>query len=76
MGWLLHALTGSWPAAVVVGGGVASILLVLAVGGARYNQRYAVGTARQAEARARRDLVLEAMRVSRRKADGAPETDQ
>jgi hypothetical protein len=70
VGWLLHALTGAWVAGVVVGGAVASILLVLAVAGAGYNERAAAGEERLADARARRARVQDAMRATRRDARG------
>jgi hypothetical protein len=66
LGWLLWMLTAAIAAAVVIGAAVASILVVLAIAGARQNQTFRVDAAREAEARARRRKVLEAMRESRR----------
>jgi hypothetical protein len=66
LGWLLWMLTAAIAAAVVIGAAVASILVVLAIAGARQNQTFRADAAREAEARARRRKVLEAMRESRR----------
>jgi hypothetical protein len=66
VGWLLWALTGAWGAAIVVGAGVASILVVLAVAGARHNRAFHLTEERAAAARARRARVEEAMRATRR----------
>jgi hypothetical protein len=67
VGWLLWMLTAAIAAAFVIGAAVASILVVLAIAGARQNQTFHADAAREADARARRQRVLEAMRESRRK---------
>ena len=65
LGWILWSLTGSEIAALVAGAGVASILVVLAVGGARQNASFHSSAGREADARARRARVQEAMRQTR-----------
>lgn len=67
IGLLVWLLTANIPAAVVVGTAVASILLVLAVGGARHNQTFRRTPDRMAEAAAKRRRVLEAIEESRRR---------
>jgi cobalamin synthase len=66
VGWLLWMLTAAIAAAFVIGAAVASILVVLAIAGARQNQTFHADAARDAEARVRRQRVLDAMRDSRR----------
>jgi membrane protein implicated in regulation of membrane protease activity len=61
LGWLLWSLTASVAAALLVGIGVAAILLVLAWGGARHNET----PDRAAEAAAKRRRVQEAIRETR-----------
>jgi uncharacterized protein YacL len=65
LGWLVWSLTANVPAAVVVGAAIASILLVLAVGGARHNATFARTPTRLAEAEAKRRRVQEAMEATR-----------
>jgi hypothetical protein len=67
LGWLLWSLTASAAAAVIVGAGVAGILLVLAVGGARHNSTFRATPDRAAEAAAKRKRVQEAIEETRRK---------
>lgn len=67
VGWLLWMLTAAIAAAFVIGAAVASILVVLAIAGARQNRTFHADAAREAEARARRQQVLDAMRESRRR---------
>jgi hypothetical protein len=62
VGWLLWSLTASIPAALVVGAGVASILVVLAIAGTRQNETFREDEAKVAVVRARRQQVLDAMR--------------
>ena len=66
LGGLLYSLTASIPAAVVVGSGIAAILLGLAVGGVRQSRDFARTPDRVAEARARHAKVHEAMEQSRK----------
>lgn len=66
LGWLLWSLTASIPAAVVVGAGVAAILLVLAWGGARHNETFRRTPDRAAEAEAKRRRVQQAIEDTRR----------
>ena len=65
LGGILWSLTGSAVAALVAGSAVASILVVLAIGGARQNDSYHSSAGREADARARRARVQEAMRQTR-----------
>ena len=67
LGWLLWSLTASAAAAVVVGVAVASILLVLAWGGARHNETFRRTPDRVAEAAAKRRRVQEAIEETRRR---------
>jgi hypothetical protein len=66
LGWLLWAMTASLIPAVVVGAGVAAILLVLAVGGATHNATFARSPDRGREAEAKRRRVQDAMEQTRR----------
>lgn len=66
LGWLLWSLTASAPAAVVVGGAVAAILLVLAWGGARHNETFRQTPDRAREAAEKRKRVQDAIEESRR----------
>jgi hypothetical protein len=72
VGWLLWMLTAAAAAAFVVGTGVASILVVLAIAGARQNDTYFSNAVREADARARRQQVLDAMSETRRQAPPDP----
>ena len=65
LGILLWSLTASLAAAVLVGLGVAGILLVLAVGGARQNTTFRASPDRAAEAAAKRHRVQQAIEESR-----------
>ena len=66
LGWLLWSLTASAPAAVVVGGSVAAILLVLAWGGARHNETFRQTPDRAREAAEKRRRVQQAIEETRR----------
>ena len=66
LGWLLWSLTASAVAALVVGLGVASILLVLAWGGARHNETFRTTPDRAREAAAKRRRVQQAIEETRR----------
>jgi len=66
---LVDALTGSLVAGLVTGAAIASILVVLAVGGARQSAAFAVTDERAEAARARRARVREAMRESRERSE-------
>ena len=68
LGLLLWSLTASVAAAVVVGAAVASILLVLAVGGSRQSSTFRATPDRAAEAAAKRDRVRRAIEETRRDA--------
>jgi hypothetical protein len=65
VGWLLWMLTAAIAAAFVVGGAVASILVVLAIAGTRQNQTFRADAAKEADARRRRQQVLDAMGETR-----------
>jgi hypothetical protein len=65
LGWLLWAMTASLIPAIVVGSGVAGILLVLAIGGASHNTTFFRSPDREAETAAKRRRVQEAMRETR-----------
>ncbi|HVM53430.1 MAG TPA: hypothetical protein VM262_09555 [Acidimicrobiales bacterium] len=69
LGWLLWSLTASAVAAVLVGAGVAAILLVLAWGGARHNETFRLTPDRRAEAEAKRRRVQQAIEETRRRPD-------
>jgi divalent metal cation (Fe/Co/Zn/Cd) transporter len=58
---LFWSLTGWAVAALVMGALVASILVVLAVGGSRYNSTFQTTVDRRAEALAKRDRVRKAI---------------
>jgi hypothetical protein len=66
LGWLFWSLTGGAIAAVVMGVLLASILVVLAIGGGRYNQNFQVTVDRRAEALAKRDRVRKAIEETHR----------
>jgi hypothetical protein len=61
LAWLFHALTGSAVAALVIGVAVASILVVLAVAGGRYNRTYRPTADTRAVALAKRERVRKAI---------------
>jgi hypothetical protein len=65
VGWLLWMLTAAIAAAFLVGAGVASILVVLAIAGTRQNQTFQADAVKEADARARRQQVLDAMSATR-----------
>jgi F0F1-type ATP synthase assembly protein I len=65
LGWLVDALTGSAVAGLVAGTAIASILVVLAVGGFRQSAAFAVTDQRAVDALARRARVQDAMRATR-----------
>ena len=67
LGALLWSLTASAIAAVVVGAGVAAILLVLAWGGARHNETFRQTPDRAREAAAKRRRVQDAIEETRRR---------
>lgn len=67
LGWLLWSLTASAIAAVVVGVAVASILLVLAWGGAQHNKTFNASPDRAREAAAKRRRVQQAIEETRRR---------
>ena len=66
LGLLLWSLTASLAASVLVGVAVASILLVLAVGGARQSTAFRASPDRAAEAAAKRRRVQDAIEETRR----------
>jgi uncharacterized membrane protein YfcA len=66
LGWLLWSLTASAIAAVVVGAAVASILLVLAWGGAQHNKTFNTSPDRAREAAEKRRRVQQAIEETRR----------
>ncbi|MCU1379828.1 MAG: hypothetical protein JWN29_2811 [Acidimicrobiales bacterium] len=61
LAWLFWSLTGGAVAALVIGALTASILVVLAIGGGRYNQNFQVTVERRAEALAKRERVRKAI---------------
>lgn len=67
LGWLLWSLTASAIAAVVVGAAVASILVVLAVGGAQHNKTFNTTPDRARLAAEKRRRVHEAIEETRRR---------
>jgi hypothetical protein len=69
LGGLLYALTASAIAAFVVGVGVASILLVLAWGGARHNETFNTSPDRARQAEEKRRRVQQAIEETRRSDD-------
>ena len=64
--WMFWALTGGLVVAVLIGVAVASILVVLAVAGTRFNRTYQVTTDRRAAALAKRERVRKAIEETRR----------
>ena len=66
LAWLFWALTGATVAALVIGAATASILVVLAVAGGRYNRTYQLTADRRAEALAKRDRVRKAIEETQR----------
>ena len=66
LGLLFGSLTGWWIAAVVMGVAVASILVVLAIGGSRYNSTFQTTIDRRAEALAKRERVRKAIEETHR----------
>jgi hypothetical protein len=64
---LFWSLTGWGIAAVVMGALVASILVVLAVGGSRYNSTFQTTVDRRAEAIAKRERVRKAIEETHRR---------
>ena len=66
LAWLFWALTGATAAALAIGAGTASILVVLAVAGGRYNRTYQLTADRRAEALAKRDRVRKAIEETQR----------
>ena len=64
---LFWSLTGWAVAAVVMGAAVASILVVLAVGGSRYNSTFQTTIDRRAEALAKRERVRKAIEDTHRR---------
>jgi uncharacterized membrane protein YhiD involved in acid resistance len=65
LGWMASTLTGSPVVGVLLGGALASILVVLSLQGMRQNRTYRLTAERAAEAEARRARVHDAMRESR-----------
>lgn len=66
LSWLFWSLTGAALPALVIGGLTASILVVLAVAGGRYNQTFEVTVDRRAEALAKRERVRKAIEETHR----------
>jgi hypothetical protein len=66
LAWLFWSLTGGVVAALVMGVLLASILVVLAIGGGRYNQNFQVTVDRRAEALAKRERVRKAIEDTHR----------
>lgn len=66
LAWLFWALTGAAVLAVVIGAATASILVVLAVAGSRYNATYHVTADRRAEVLAKRERVRRAIEDTHR----------
>ena len=64
---LFWSLTGWAVAALVMGAAVASILVVLAVGGSRYNSTFQTTVDRRAEALAKRERVRKAIEETHRR---------
>jgi 4-hydroxybenzoate polyprenyltransferase len=66
LAWLFWSLTGGAVAALVIGGLTAAILVVLAIGGSRYNDTFQVTIDRRAEALAKRERVRKAIEETHR----------
>jgi hypothetical protein len=66
LAWLFWSLTGGAIAALVIGVATASILVVLAVAGGRYNKTFQVTVDRRAEALAKRERVRKAIEETHR----------
>jgi hypothetical protein len=66
LAWMFWALTGAAVVGVLIGVAVASILVVLAVGGSRFNRGYHLSAEREAAARAKRERVRKAIEETRR----------
>lgn len=69
LGWLVWSMTANAIAAVVVGASIASILLVLAVGGASHNETFRQTPDRAREAAAKRRRVQRAIEETRRRGE-------
>jgi 4-hydroxybenzoate polyprenyltransferase len=67
LAWLFWSLTGGLVPALVIGVLTASILVVLAIGGGRYNQTFQVTVDRRAEALAKRERVRKAIEETHRR---------
>ena len=67
LAWLFWSLTGNAIAAAVMGIAIASILVVLAVAGGRYNRTYHLTAERRAAALAKRDRVRKAIEETHRR---------
>jgi L-aminopeptidase/D-esterase-like protein len=61
LAWMFWALTGAAVVAVLMGGAVASILVVLAVAGTRFNRTHQLDAERRAAALAKRERVRKAI---------------
>ena len=61
LAWLFWSLTGAAVLGLLIGAATASILIVLAVAGGRYNDTYKLTEQRRAEALAKRDRVRKAI---------------
>jgi 4-hydroxybenzoate polyprenyltransferase len=67
LAWLFWSLTGGLVPSLVIGVLTASILVVLAIGGGRYNQTFQVTVDRRAEALAKRERVRKAIEETHRR---------
>jgi Zn-dependent protease with chaperone function len=66
LAWVFWTLTGSAAVALLIGAAVASILVVLAVAGTRFNRAYEVSADRLAADVAKRERVRKAIEETRR----------
>jgi Zn-dependent protease with chaperone function len=66
LAWMFWALTGAAVVGLLIGASVASILVVLAVAGTRFNRTHQVTADRRAAALAKRERVRKAIEDSQR----------